>query len=226
MINHQIETWTNFKAEVSNRNMYPQWLDSNGSYYIYAKDGFLCFSCEIKKENPVSADQTDFETNYKSIWNTQLEYRDSKGLNRVHVSPRPNNTETYFAGAGDSGGIGNGNQLIFNLSNTDVSKSVDLTYSENVFMKDGVIRFTNAPLGSYLDLEIVHPVAGVIGSYARKLHLLGDGRIDVNSEDYAEITAGLIVRISVYNSNGTGEQDPASNFKVCGFLEMYRTNTV
>jgi hypothetical protein len=112
---HKIETWTEFKTETINRGMNPQWVDSNNSYYIYAKDGFIIFSYELIQLTPQSSEQLDFETNYKATWNKRQDYRNKSGKTTVHTTPRPEGTTTYFSGSGDSEGLGLGVRLLFNM---------------------------------------------------------------------------------------------------------------
>ena len=222
--------WADFKVEVVNRGLLPQWyictrgVPSPDEYRIYSEDSFFMFECYVKKDG--GADCIDFEDNFKDIWNKKLDHRDATGIITIHSSPRPDGMTTYFSGAGDSGGIGLGNRMIFNLTASDASKSVDLNYSEDVYLKDGVINYKDAPLGSCLSVEIIHPINGIVKKYATKLPLLGTGRTDINSEDSGKIDFGLKVRVTVYNSDGTGDQDVASAFKVCGLLEMYRVNAI
>lgn len=229
MITAEVSNWADFKNKVTSRSMKPQWYERvkgqplNNQYKIFAQDGFLMFGWTLDKDG--GADVTDFENNYKNNWNSKLEYRDGSGLIRFHTSPRPENTTTYFSGAGDTGGIGNGSRLLFNMLATDTSKQVELTYSEKVWIKDGSIVYKDAPLGSYIDIEVVHPTSGVVGSFGKKILLLGTNIAYLNTEDSAEIATGLKLRITVHNSSG-GSEDAAAAFKVVGNIEYYRTTTI
>lgn len=139
------------------------------------------------------------------------------GIPRVYASCRPLNTYTVFHGGGD-----NGNLLLFNLSSSDVNKEVDLTYTSGVWIKDGYIISKNAPFGAKLNVDIVHPVNGVIRSYCKDVPIFGDGWFPLDTEDRAFIPSGLILRVTITNSSGTNGEDPATAFKVAGRLEMFR----
>jgi hypothetical protein len=219
-------TWSQFKLEFSIRALTPQFTSENSSYYIKAMDGFNVFSCEIDQTEPKNADQIDFEDNYKNNWNVPLEYRDRNGLKRVHTSPKPEGTITYFSGAGDSVDVGSGERLLFNMKATDISKEKIITFSEAINIKDGIITTIGAPIGSYLNVDILDPQDNIIMSFARSLNLLGTSPIYLNSQDSEELESILKLRVTVYNSNGLGEQDYTVDFKVVGNIEMYRSKTI
>lgn len=210
--------WEDFKTEVANRIMSPQWVDVNGSYYIAARDDFFTFDCELIKDG--SSDEVDFENNYKNDWNKRLQYHDRNGLKRVHTSPRPDSTTTYFCGSGDSGGIGNGTGMVFNITINDTEVSKTLIFSEDVNVKDGIIITKDAPLGSKISVEILDPSDNMVMTFVKKVNLLGTQVIYLNSEDSEVIYSYLKLRITVYNST------PAAAFQVVGNIEMYRQNTV
>lgn len=151
---------------------------------------------------------------------------DPSGKWEIHASPRPIGYTTYFSGAGDNGGLGNGNKMLFNMAANDESKSVDLTYSEEVHIKDGYIVVEGAPLGSTMDVEVVHPTDGIVATFCKNVLLLGDARVPLDTEDSAPVPPGLIVRVTINNSSGTGDEDPAAAFKVVGRIEMYRSTVV
>lgn len=148
------------------------------------------------------------------------------GVPIVYSSPRPYGTRTMFTGAGDGTGVGDGPRLLFKMLSTDVSKSVDLTFSEKIYIKDGYIIVDSAPFGAYIDIDIVHPTAGIVGSFGKKIPVFGSGWFPLDAEDKGGIEQGLILRITVHNSTGVGAEDPASDFKLAGRIELYRANTI
>jgi hypothetical protein len=224
MIEIQIDNWTDFKQIIADRNINAQFYSFGDVYFIYGKDGFLLFTISLDKDD--GSDVIDFETNYQNLWNKQLDYRDEAGVLKTHISPRKMGQFTYFTGSGDGTQVGDGAQILFKMLASDPSKSKDISFNEDVSIKSGEIFYTDAPLGAYLNVEVVHPVDGVIGRQLNKVPLLGSGRIDVLSEDSNTIPQGLSIKISVHNADGMGESDPASDFKVCGFIELYRTNII
>jgi hypothetical protein len=121
--------------------------------------------------------------------------------------------------------------MLWNMAASDVSKSVELEFTETVYLKDGYIIAKDAPFGAYLDAEIMydHPTYGwiVVASFARKVPIFGTGWFPLDSEDRGEIQQGMKLRLTIYNSdNSDGIQDPAADFKAAGRLEMFRASTV
>lgn len=157
-------------------------------------------------------------------------FKTKDGIKKVYNTPKPNGTTTYFSGAGDDvvsepKVIGDGPKLLFNLTPGDALRSVTIEYTELVYVKDGYVIFTDAPLGAYLTAEILDPSDVVVGALGRKIPLLGNGRITMDSNDRASIPTGLKIKITVHNASGTAPEDPAAAFKVAGMLEMFRVNT-
>ena len=231
-IEASVISWQDFKDKVAERSMCPQWYvndrgqgSGNGQYRLYANDGYFLFNWILDQDG--EADVIDFETNYKDNWNSKLEYRDANGLHRVHTSPRRENTTTYFTGAGDDGDIGSGVKMIFNLTADDSSKSKTLIFNEAVNIKDGMIVTKDAPLGSSIDVDILDPQGNVVLRFAKRVGLLGDNVIYLNSEDSEEIPIGLKMKITINNSDiNNTENEAARSFKVVGNLEMYRGSTI
>lgn len=193
-------------------------------YNLFIHDGILLHHAKVIKS---SSEYSEFVKSYlsRSSLTSQAKYS-AAGHQIIQSTPRPEGTTTHFTGAGDNGAPGNGARVIFNMLATDPSKPIDTTFIEDVHVKDGVILMKDAPLGSYISVEVVHPVAGVVGVYLNKVPLLGTGRIDFNTDDQETISQGLTIRCTVYNSDGTGDQDPAAAFQVVGFFEMYRKTTI
>lgn len=145
------------------------------------------------------------------------------GIATVSVSPRPLDHASYFTGSSDDGlSVGGGNKLLFNMADTDVTKSVDMVFNEDVYLKDGYMIVHNAPFGASIDIEIVHPAVGHLMYFGRDIPVLGSGFFPLDTEDKAYIPVGLIIRTTVNNASGIGDEDPAAAFKVAGRLEMYR----
>lgn len=69
MSNQLLVTWAEMKSFADSRGVSLQWVDLNGVYYIVGIDGAFSLSTKIIKESPASADQSDFETNYKDDGN-------------------------------------------------------------------------------------------------------------------------------------------------------------
>ncbi len=164
------------------------------------------------------------------------------GILRVHASPRPLDTTTYFTGAGDlteDGGAtwqrGQGERMLFMMKSSEPSKCVDLVFADEVHLKDGFMIVEGAPFGACLDITIVAPPGAVapveygeipVAKYGNKVPLLKDGWFPMNAQDGGRVPAGMIVRLMIYNATGENDQDPAATFKVAGRIEMFREHTV
>lgn len=197
-------------------------VELTGYYIVLIEDGAFQASCEILKD---TADATDYETNYKAEGEVANTDHDDEGRVIVHSTPRPNNTTTFFAGAGDDQAVADGPRMLFSMLNSDTEKYIDMTFNETVYIKDGHFVSQDAPFGAYLSATIRHPLAGEVAAFARNIPILGSWPIDLNSDDRGKLDQGLILRITVGNSNGTNPQDPAASFKVAGRLEFYRATT-
>ncbi len=155
--------------------------------------------------------------------------RTDDGLPKVYPSPRPHGTTTYFAGAGDdttNNIVGGGNKIIFSLTAGDSSKTVDLEFIEDIWIKDGYMICEDAPFGATIDIIVIHPVNGVVGCFAKNVPIFRSGWFTLDTEDRAKIDMGLILRIIVNNSSGTAPEEAKTAFKLVGRIEMYRVNTI
>jgi len=204
--------WQPFKDKVINRNLSPQSneevIDGIDYYVILAQDGFLLFQCKII----IGSDEAiDFETNFKNIWNKQLTFADSTGISQVMTSARPVGTTTFFTSIDD-----NGNILEFNFTENDTLITKDLTFNEDIWIKDGGINFENAPFGAYFDVFLVHPQVGVVAKLCRNVLIYGTHILPINSEDKFLVSEGLIIRVNIYNGN------IKVPFKATAWLEGFR----
>lgn len=217
--------WSQFKTEVTNRIMNPQWIDDGNTYSVYAVDGFLLFNISLIKG---TSDCDEFEADYKDIWNRPQVMRSNEtGLERLYGSPRPEGTSTYFCGQGDDVGVspavvGGGQEIFVDMTTSDTTKTIYLDFAEDIYPKDGLVFFKDAPMGAKVDVFINHPLAGNVGFFVKNLRIYGDCNIGIglNSEDVGLMPQGVQLAVKVYNG------DTASNFKVWGLFEIYRATIV
>lgn len=124
--------------------------------------------------------------------------------------------------------IGNGKKLTFNLTSTQKSVTKDFQFNQNVYVKDGYMITQGAPFGSCFDIEIIHPVHGLLFPFGKKVPILGTGWFPMDTEDRGYIPKGLIIRITMFNSQFEedeymdNEEDSPSTFRMAGRFELYR----
>lgn len=150
---------------------------------------------------------------------------DEEGRQKVRVTTKPTGHYTYFTGEGDdisNSTIGGGSSLNFSMTSTDTSKTVDMQFINNVYIKDGYVITSNAPLGASLDVTVVSPDDGsTVAIFANKVPLLGSNTIPLNAEDRAGIDQGLILRVTVHNSSNA-----SSDFQLVGRMELFRPDSM
>jgi len=125
---------------------------------------------ECKAAHNVGRDPAHtFDDSKTAVLQTELSLPPTMADGRpiVRSDTRPLDYETYFTMSGDSTGIGTGQVLRWDFSNSDNDysgpgippgykcKKVDLTFVCPIHSKDGAIYFFDAPWGCYVDLDIV-----------------------------------------------------------------------
>ena len=123
-----------------------------------------------------------------------------------------------FVGVGD-----NGTKTIVALTYQDAEKHVDLTFSEDVWIKEGRLWCCDTvPLGACADVEIVHPVTDdVIARFCDKIPL-APGWLYLDSLDSEKVPAGVIIRMEAYNASGVAPEEAPAAFKMLGILTLYK----
>lgn len=71
--------WKELKEFVNDRDLGIQFVEFDDKYILASFDSIFSLDCLIIKSDPKSADQIDFETNYKDISNKKLQDTDSSG---------------------------------------------------------------------------------------------------------------------------------------------------
>lgn len=165
------QEWAEFKITVANKSLYVQYEDRPLLYRVWACDGPLVYMCVINKESSKSADEIDFEENYKDTANQPVNPVDEFGRTFVRAESRPLTMTTYFTSRGDSDtNIGDGTTLTFNFNTNEDElegapsgyrqKMVMCTFIDTVRLKEGTIYWENMPFGSSIDLCLAVPDQG------------------------------------------------------------------
>ena len=141
---------------------------------------------------------------------------------------------TYFTGEGDTidyaapqnNKRGGGGNLTFCMCPEDDTKSREITFYEDVWVKDGFIICKDAPFGAAIDISVVHPVYGPMDYFGIGIPVAGTGWFPLDTEDRAFIPGGLRVRITVRNSvvDGDADMEPRpEKWFLSGRLELFRS---
>lgn len=130
-----------------------------------------------------------------------------------------------FTGAGDNTGFADGSKLLISMASSDSSKYIDIDFSERVVIKRGILCFDSAPFGACFDCHVMNGTT-IVHSFAKCFAIYGTGKIELDTGEESFIDDGLTMRIEVFNSSGTGDEDAASAFKVWGNLLLRRATTV
>lgn len=154
------------------------------------------------------------------------------GIPYVYSTSKPLGFYTCYQGADDDmtaenpiDGIGRGEKLTFRLTSKTEEVSKYFTFNENIYVKDGYMIVKDAPFGATVDIEIVHPLYGVLMPFGRSIPIFGTGWFPLNTNDRGYIPKGLQIKITAYNSQGSEdnlyEETPAT-FSLFGRFELYR----
>ena len=119
----------------------------------------------------------------------------------VRADTRPLSTETYFTMTGDTtSGIGDGLAMVWDMDNDgdwvdngDGSKKkvFNLTFTNEIFLKDGTIYFFNAPWGAFVEFYITVPSGGY---YPNEYGAIPASALGLPGDDmYAQATSGDVL---------------------------------
>jgi hypothetical protein len=177
---------------------------SNGvSYFTSAGDAIAHLQC-VTSELPIDTPSGAIHT-----WST----------------PRSVDECVVFIGAGDDEGYGDGQSLAISLGLLDSSKTIDIVFNRDIFLSSSKFMFENVPWGATITASlyiVIEQQEYHVIDFVENIPIYGSCFSGVSlslSNERAEITEGMILRITV--KNGTV---PAI-FKVWGFLAGYKNIT-
>lgn len=162
-----IPDWAEFKTLLATKNARCQYLsiEQKNLYEVFFIDGGWRWIYEILITDPASDEQNDFEANFQSKCNLSIDCRDPNGRLESASTSRPTNSIQYFAGASDTAEqTGNGEPIQWDFSNdTNLiaapegfkRKRVELTFNDEVWLKEGKIYWKEVTQGSYIDFYVV-----------------------------------------------------------------------
>ena len=147
----------------------------------------------------------------------------------VYPTTIPDGWHVCFQGSGDSEDeLGEGEKAIFHISSRDAQIYKDLYFNQDVYLKDGYMISKGAPFGASVDIEVVHPAAGVLKTFAKNVPIFGSGWFPMDTDARALLPKGLGIRLTIKNSTGGAEigqskfEQPPADFWFAGRFELYR----
>lgn len=90
----------------------------------------------------------------------KIDYVQHDGTKKILTTARQEGTFLYFTGRGDdveNNSIGNGAQLIIDNSPGNTTSFIECSFTEVVFLKDGIAFWEGAEFGDYVNMEIILP---------------------------------------------------------------------
>lgn len=116
--------------------------------------------------------------------------------------------------------ISTNNTGVIHTCAAGVSTNVDLTLSDDQLLTGLQIVADGSAFGDSIDMQVVHPIAGVVAQFATSVFINADKQEKVNElTNYpAKLQAGLSLRC-VYHSTGSTDVIVAVNYRLHKVLE-------
>lgn len=184
------KTWPQFKALLAKKGLTIQcdedvWDDS---YYIFALDQHLVYECRLLKSETPSADQVDFETNYKDLANFAIGFR------------------AYPFASGDFDFKGDAS---FDTCTAGQNKDIDYAFAEQLYVNGGSIVLEGSVVGDWIEVNVIHPTYGAIKTYIKKRFVpaapagSATPMMEIETPYAGKIPAGLKLRLTYHSTGGT-----------------------
>ena len=152
----QSTNWTALKQFVDSRNLHIQYIDEGegSNYLIYAFDGPLHLHCTVDhaEEGDKSADQLDFEANYKDTAN--LPFTDGSNRQVTRSAPFGATEGFTFNGQGIEG-----------TASAGQTTDIDFTLTEENYINGMELFLKGQAYGDYLHFQVVdkdYTYAGIL----------------------------------------------------------------
>src|SRR3972149_4162647 len=187
-------TWEKFKSYVDSKQLNIQFLDDDDDIYeLYAiAEGFVVL-CIIKKDDPRTSEQADFEDNYKNFGNKFSPIKPSALADPDGFRFRGRRIISATAAPGES--------------------SHDYVLPEDLYFTGVIIKCSNINFYDYGKLQIIAPIGHSINPCAQEIlveEFVPSWGLTNESQMIqvyrAKILSGLIIRI-VFNNTGSSNVD-------------------
>lgn len=195
-------TWEDFKGILDGQSLSFQYFEIRNTYCLYCANGPIVIKCLIYKDN--SADQTDFETNYKSKGNSDI---------KAMVLTEPKNISTTLYKAVPVTEVAAGELKAIDLKLVAVA-------SETKQILYGGALYANTPdFGDYVKFQVVdvdniigYGAGLVLNEYIVKAYLNNNGTFEDYDEAGAYIPVGLYLRCLYKSEKSTGTTQVKINY--------------
>ena len=238
------QTWSEFKATVSAKNLAVQYEQKKYFYHVFASENGHVYHTDVYIEAtpaPVGSDQEDFEDNYEAASNKALHPSSPDFKTKVVASSLPLNTVTWFTTCGDNVTVGSeeigsiDNRIAWDFSNTDndvvspptgfYQKSIEFEFLDDLYIKEGTIYFHDALKGSYVDLYVVcKDTKYYLNNAGTPTQASGDTKV------YHYVTAhpmtGSVPMGDELNTEQAMENPVSTDFKFCVVITVPDTDAV
>lgn len=94
----KVKDWSIIKGALDSRQIPCDWVDLGHAYWIIVVDAYFQLEMFLNKKEPASADQVDFETNYKPLGNISKTDFEGNVLSRTKASRKGWHYQLHFIG--------------------------------------------------------------------------------------------------------------------------------
>ena len=191
-------TWTDLKALITKKRAAVQYEEKDLYYCVWIVDGADEYMTKIKKSDPASSDQTDFETNYQPKANEKT---------AIQTTPFAAG-KVEFDGRGSKGTVTAG-----------LIENVDYLVTDEMLINGGLIYFHNGVAGDTFTCQIVdkdgvyYPAGTVLKQWITDWNVFPNIKQDLTTPQAGTIPALVYLRV-VYTSTGIVDVDVLVNYKL------------
>lgn len=198
-----IDTWSNYKTLINNKELEMQYNEFGDRYDIFASESPFLWVITLLKN---TSDATDFENNYKSNCNKQVHQV-------IHIS----GFRRY-----DSGAENLYRYSVKDTATANDTKTIDKKFTEPVYLYGGIYEIVgNANDGDYLEIQVIDidNVLGygtnfVLATFVEKEYINIERKYnEITSEDGDLIPTGVYLRVK-YTAAGSNTPEIIVRYKM------------
>lgn len=130
--------WADIKSFLTDRGLPAQWVIANNCYHIFGIDGGFSLGCIIPMDG--SADQIDFETNFKTSGNKSV-------ATSVDITSQPPFAEPLYR-------TKRSRTAALSVIPAGQSAAIDFMLTKDLYISGGCVVATGAQIGDYVTAEV------------------------------------------------------------------------